>query len=65
MLGDIDRPHGDVDVLVRRRLLPRVKDQIEQLGFGSLEIFYEPRADLPLVHAHDGVSSPGPTARQD
>ena len=49
MFGDIDRPHGDVDVLVRRSALASVMDQCEQLGFGSLQVFYEPRADLPLV----------------
>ena len=49
MLRDIDRPHGDVDVLVRRHTLPGAVDQCEQLGFGSLQVFYEPRADLPLV----------------
>lgn len=49
MLGDIERPHGDVDILVRRHTLPSAKEQCEQLGFGSLQVFYEPRADLPMV----------------
>ena len=49
MSGDLDKPHGDVDLLVRRSSLTSAKDQCEQLGFGSLQIFYEPRAGLPLV----------------
>jgi hypothetical protein len=47
--GSLDRPHGDLDVLVRRSELHDRMEQVQHLGFTRLEVYYEPLPGRPLV----------------
>lgn len=52
--GTLQRPHGDVDVIVRRNELDARLRQVEELGFAPLGVYYEPRPGLPLVMGGSG-----------
>ena len=47
--GSLDRPHGDLDVLVRRSELHDRMEQVQHMGFTRLEVYYEPLPGRPLV----------------
>lgn len=47
--GSLDRPPGDLDVVVRRMELAERVEQARTLGFVSLEVYYEPLPGRPLV----------------
>lgn len=47
--GRLTRPHSDIDVLIYRDDVPMRLNQFAALGFPPVEVYYQPRRDIPLV----------------
>jgi hypothetical protein len=47
--GELGPSHGDVDVLARRDEFEFRAEQVAELGFHDLAVYYEPRSGQPLV----------------